>query len=110
MTTEAGPIPIPSHRAAATDRPSPTLAPPMGREDKADVLAALRGSFGGRRTARHRVDRLGRPEAEAPERLWGWRTCDRCGRTIMLGETTVQWLGARAEEVCFECAGVPSDA
>jgi CRISPR/Cas system-associated protein Cas10 (large subunit of type III CRISPR-Cas system) len=49
-----------------------------------------------------------RREAEALERLWGWRTCDHCGSTIMLGEAT---LASRdgAGHLCLACAEAPDE-
>jgi hypothetical protein len=44
-------------------------------------------------------------EAEVLSRLWGWRTCDRCGETIVLGEETFRLrLDRSTEEVCSGCA------
>jgi hypothetical protein len=44
-------------------------------------------------------------EAAVLERLWGWRTCDRCGGIIVLGEETFRSrLDGSAEEVCSGCA------
>jgi len=46
------------------------------------------------------------PEAQVLERHWGWRTCARCGATVMLGE---EMLRVRADtgptDVCLGCAG-----
>lgn len=29
-------------------------------------------------------------ESEVLERQWAWRSCDRCGSTVMLGEATLR--------------------
>jgi hypothetical protein len=48
-------------------------------------------------------------EAEVVERLWGWRTCDRCGGIIVLGEETFRLrLDGSTEEVCSGCAQAPA--
>jgi hypothetical protein len=39
------------------------------------------------------------------ERLWGWRTCDRCGGIVVLGEETFRVLhDGTTEEMCLGCA------
>ncbi len=48
-------------------------------------------------------------EAGVLERLWGWRACDRCGETIMLGEGSRRLRhDGSAEDVCLDCACAPS--
>lgn len=52
-----------------------------------------------------------RRETDVLERLWGWRTCDRCGHTMMLGEGTFRLrLDRITEEVCLDCASAPRDS
>ena len=47
-------------------------------------------------------------EADVLERLWGWRTCNRCGQTMMLGEGTCRLtLEKGSEDVCMDCAAAP---
>ena len=49
-------------------------------------------------------------EDKALERLWGWRTCDRCGETIMLGDGSRRLRhDGGADDVCLDCACAPSD-
>jgi hypothetical protein len=49
-------------------------------------------------------------EAEALERLWGFRSCDRCGGTIVLGEEIyASRLNGRMERLCSVCAAAPSE-
>jgi hypothetical protein len=52
-----------------------------------------------------------RREAEVLERLWGWRCCDRCGETIILGEEILRLRrDGGTERLCFGCAGAPRSA
>ncbi len=49
-----------------------------------------------------------RREAEVLERLWGWRSCDRCGETIILGEETPRLRrDGSIEKLCLGCAAAP---
>jgi hypothetical protein len=46
-----------------------------------------------------------RGEAEVLERLWGWRTCERCGAIMILGEETFRVRhDGTTEEMCLGCA------
>ncbi len=46
------------------------------------------------------------PEAQVLERHWGWRSCDHCGETVMLGEEMLRLrAGTGPMEVCLGCAG-----
>jgi hypothetical protein len=52
-----------------------------------------------------------RREAEALQRLWGWRVCDRCGETIILGEEVFRLRrDGSSEELCSPCAAAPASA
>ncbi len=47
-------------------------------------------------------------EAEVLERLWGWRSCGRCGETIILGEETPHLrCDGSIEKLCLGCAATP---
>jgi hypothetical protein len=50
----------------------------------------------------------GTREAEVLERLWGWRTCDSCGGTIMLGEATLASRDGTGH-FCLTCAEAPDE-
>jgi hypothetical protein len=48
-----------------------------------------------------------RREAEVLERLWGWRTCDQCDGTIMLGEAALPSRDG-AGRLCLACPEAPA--
>jgi hypothetical protein len=49
-------------------------------------------------------------EAQALKRLWGFRSCDRCGGTIVLGEEVhASRLNGSTERLCSVCAAAPSE-
>ena len=57
-----------------------------------------------RSSARGRTVSAARSEDEAIARLWGIESCERCGRTIVLGEQSVRLaVGGRRTVVCPEC-------
>lgn len=52
-----------------------------------------------------------RREAEVLQRLWGWRVCDRCGETIILGEEIFRpRRDGGSEKLCPLCVAAPSTA
>ena len=57
------------------------------------------------------AEAAGRREAEVLQRLWGWRICDRCGETTVLGEAVFRKRrDGSSEELCSLCAAAPSTA
>jgi hypothetical protein len=47
-----------------------------------------------------------RGEGEALKRVWGWRTCDLCGETVVLGQEMVGLsVGMSPKDVCPGRAG-----
>ena len=53
---------------------------------------------------RVRTFRKAESDDEVLGRLWGVEACERCGRTIVLGEQFVhQAAGGRSRALCLEC-------
>jgi hypothetical protein len=47
-----------------------------------------------------------RGEVETLRRVWGWRVCERCDETLVLGEVMLRVpAGDGMKEVCLGCAG-----
>jgi hypothetical protein len=65
---------------------------------------SLRHGIGTRRS-KGRCQRGG--EVETLRQAWGWRTCDRCGETLVLGEEVLRVpVGESTKEMCLDCAGI----
>ena len=90
------------------ERKQTSSAPSLTLQEAHETWQAKPGRrySGTRQTSPQKVGRQGRYEAEVLEPRWGWRTCDRCGKTIMLGEEMLRWrLDECIETVCLDCVG-----